>query len=160
MQMPVLPPCDLVYLLELGKMHKQYPNLEIFQVDALLRANSHPQHVSSPQLVPASVPTSPTTEAQLQHMIKKSARDTPSPLNSDAQMFEPPPSMVHKLQIQAPVAQPIAQPVAQPVAQPMAQPMAQPSNFRVPMPGPRRGRATEPKIHAPKSWANIVEEAE
>lgn len=137
------PAFHLNYLIELGKLQKQFPNLEIVQLDGVLRTRT-------------VLPASPPTQDQLIKMMPNATltfetRTTTPTLNSAAPTFEP---VAVKASTPTPVAP--SAPVASPVA-PIS--MTAPS-FRMPS-GPRRGReptTTNNNINN-KSWASVVEEA-
>lgn len=141
------PAFHLNYLIELGKLQKQFPNLEIVQLDGVLRTRT-------------VLPASPPTQDQLIKMMPNATltfetRTTTPTLNSAAPTFEP---VAVKASTPTPPVAPVATPVASlPSAAPIS--MTAPS-FRMPS-GPRRGReptTTNNNINN-KSWASVVEEA-
>lgn len=136
------PAFHLNYLIELGKLQKQFPNLEIVQLDGVLRTR-------------AVLPASPPTQDQLIKMMPNATltfetrANTPT-LNSAAPTFEPVAVKPTPVAPSAPVATPSP---SAPIS------MTAPS-FRMPS-GPRRGReptTTNNNINN-KSWASVVEEA-
>jgi hypothetical protein len=88
------PPFNLNYLIELQKLHNQFPNLEIVQLDGVLRTRAI---VSTP--LPASPQvsdTTPTKETLIKMMPNatinfenRSTTPTSPPLSSTAPTFEP-----------------------------------------------------------------------
>jgi hypothetical protein len=133
--MSSLPPCDLNYLLELGKMHKMYPSLEIFQVDALLRANS--QMASAHTAPPSPAPSTSTTEEQLKRMIPAKPISTP-PLKSEAKPWTPEVLVAPTMQMER------------------AERIEHDNGLSKAPAGPRRGRSLAEAM-TNKSWANIAE---
>ena len=136
------PAFHLTYLIELGKLQKQFPNLEIVQLDGVLRTRT-------------VLPASPPTQDQLIKMMPNATltfetrATTPTSLNSAAPTFEP---------VAAKITPPA--PVRAIVHSPKAPAPAPPASFRMPS-GPRRGREQEPTNNNinNKSWASVVEEA-
>ena len=142
------PAFHLTYLIELGKLQKQFPNLEIVQLDGVLRTRT-------------VLPASPPTQDQLIKMMPNATLSfetratTPTSLNSAAPTFEP---VAVKTSTPPPPA-PVRTIVHSPKA-PAPAPVAPPASFRMPS-GPRRGREQEPTNNNinNKSWASVVEEA-